>query len=53
MTKQLDILDLRHFTGSLRSYITETKPDMVIVLYNPNAIAAPDYATHTSMFDFR
>jgi hypothetical protein len=49
----VDVLDLRHFTGSVKTYIKQNKPDMVIVMYNPSAIGSPDYTTHTSMFDFR
>ncbi|GHT96738.1 hypothetical protein FACS1894141_7210 [Spirochaetia bacterium] len=46
-------IDLRGFTGSLKTYIKQNKPDMVIVMYNPSIIKTPDYTVHTSMFDFR
>jgi hypothetical protein len=46
-------IDLRGFTGSVKTYVKQNDPDMVIVMYNPSAIKAPDYAAHTSMFDFR
>ncbi|MDR3170303.1 MAG: hypothetical protein LBU17_01600 [Treponema sp.] len=32
--ENIDSIDLRNFTGSVRSYIEQTKPDMVIVMYN-------------------
>ncbi|GHU16513.1 hypothetical protein FACS1894163_06010 [Spirochaetia bacterium] len=49
----VDVLDIRHFTGSVKTYIKQNKPDMVIVMYNPDVIQTPDYTTHTSIFDFR
>jgi hypothetical protein len=49
----IDVLDIRHFTGSVKTYIKQNKPDMVIVMYNPSVIGSPDYTTHTSLFDFR
>ena len=32
---ETSVIDLRHFTGSLKSYIEEYKPDAVIMLYYP------------------
>ena len=29
----IDMIDLRYFTGSLQSYIERTKPDEILVLY--------------------
>ncbi|GHT57512.1 hypothetical protein FACS1894109_09830 [Spirochaetia bacterium] len=49
----IDVLDIRHFTGSVKTYIKQNKPDMVIVMYNPSTIQTPNYATHISLFDFR
>ncbi|MDR2070922.1 MAG: hypothetical protein LBP81_05865 [Treponema sp.] len=46
-TADLHILDLRHFNGSIRSYIEKNKPDMVMVMYNPSAMG------NEKMFDFR
>ncbi len=34
----LSIIDLRKFSGSLKSYIHEFRPDVVVILYNANAI---------------
>ena len=31
--REVDALDLRHFTGSVYSFIEQTRPDVVIVLY--------------------
>ena len=45
--KYVDAIDLRHFTGSLRNFIETTKPDAVIVLYNPGALG------DANLFDFR
>ena len=50
---KLDIIDLRHFTGSLQTYINKNKPDMVIVMYNPSSLANENVSTeHTNTFDF-
>ena len=52
--KKVDSLDLRHFTGSVKSYIEESKPDLVIVMYNASVAAGEiDYTTHEDLFDFR
>jgi predicted transposase YbfD/YdcC len=48
----VDVLDLRHFNGSANTYIEQTKPDIVIVMYNPSSISM-DTTTHRAMFDFR
>jgi hypothetical protein len=39
----IETIDLRNFTGSVKTYIKQNKPDMVIVMYNPSAIKDPDY----------
>jgi LmbE family N-acetylglucosaminyl deacetylase len=50
--KNIDAIDLRHFTGSVKKYIEESKPDLVIVMYN---VIGGDinYSTHKDKFDFR
>lgn len=48
-----DSMDVRHFTGSVRSFIEQTEPDVVVVLYNPDESFAIDPTTHTSPYDFR
>ena len=50
---QLDLLDLRYFNGSVETYIAETQPDVVMVLYNPGNLKEIDWDTHLSTFDFR
>lgn len=47
----VDSLDIRSFTGSVQSFIEESKPDAVMVLYNPSSIKTDgDY--HKIEFDF-
>ena len=50
--KYVDSLDLRYFTGSVRSFVEKNKPDAVIVLYNPNSLRS-DGELHKSTCDFR
>lgn len=51
---EMALIDLRHFTGSVRAYIEEYRPDYVIVAYNPGMVAETAIdATHTSPWDFR
>jgi hypothetical protein len=52
--KNVDSIDLRHFTGSVKNFIVQTSPDAVLVLYNPSQIEHKiDFSTHESPFDFR
>ena len=52
--RNLDAIDLRHFTGSLQSYISSTEPDVVIVMYHCGiAGSTVNYETHKDLFDFR
>ena len=46
--ERVDYLDLRLWDGDLLSYIDETEPDMVLVLYNPGALED----NNTVMFEF-
>ena len=48
----LDVIDLRYFNGSLEKYMEETRPDIVVVMYNPKAITAP-VGYHADLFDFQ
>lgn len=51
--KQVDALDLRHFTGSVRSYIEQTQPDVVIVASTSGQEGAVnDWVTHTNIWDY-
>lgn len=36
--KELSVIDLRHYEGSLYNYVEENKPDAVIFLFNPTGI---------------
>ena len=52
--KNVDALDLRHFTGSVENYIKGHKPDVVIVIYHCGVEGQEiDWTSHTSVFDFR
>ncbi len=51
--RRLDTLDLCYFTGSVRSYIDQEKPDLVLVMYRPFFQGNTELNTHTAMFDFR
>jgi len=51
--KNVDALDLRHFTGSVESFIEQTQPDVVIVMYTPSASEKVDYSKHKDIYDFR
>ncbi|MDR3170279.1 MAG: hypothetical protein LBU17_01480 [Treponema sp.] len=50
--ENVEVVDIRHFTGSVQTYIEQSKPDIVIVMYNPSAINM-DTSTHRATFDFR
>jgi hypothetical protein len=49
----VDALDLRYFTGSVKTYIEESQPDIVIVMYNSGIGGEIDYSSHNDLFDFR
>lgn len=50
----LDAIDLRYFTGSLETYIKETQPDVVILMYNIGELVVDvDMSDHTNLYDFR
>lgn len=53
---EIDFLNLNSFTGSLKAYIEETKPDAVVLLLcarNIKAIETEEYNGHSHFFDFR
>lgn len=53
---RIDLINLNRFTGSIKSYIEETKPDVVVVLYCEKSITAIDdesYIGHKHFFDYR
>lgn len=50
----VELLDVADFTGSIKSYINESKPDTVLLLYNPTMIEKINWKSYTgSKFDFR
>ena len=49
--ENIDVLVLNYFTGSVKTFIRQTQPDMVIVMYNPGALGASN--TKNEMFNFR
>ncbi len=51
--KNVDSIDLRYFNDSVKAYVKESKPDIVIVTYPCDQPGPVDYSAHTSAFDFR
>ena len=52
--RQLDLLDLRYFTGSVQSFIEQHHPDVVLVLYfNAEYSNEMELTKHRDLFDFR
>lgn len=52
--RELEAMDVRYFTGSLESYVRETKPDLVIVMYNAGEISGKiNWDSYGDLFDFR
>ena len=41
------------FNGSIKNYVNQTNPDMVVMMYNQGNINAIDWSTHLSAFDLR
>lgn len=53
--ENLTAIDLRHFTGSLQSYIQENKPDTILLLFYSEELTREkiNYQSHTDLFDFQ
>lgn len=52
--RQIVALDIRHFTGSVETFIQKEKPDLVMVMYTAgDYYQKVDWTTHTDEFDFR
>ena len=50
----VDSLDLRYFSGSVETFVEETDPDVVIVMYNACASGGTiEWNDHKDLFDFR
>lgn len=50
---EIHMMTVEAFDGSVRSYVKEMQPDVVILMYCESNILPIDWSTHTSMFDFR
>lgn len=50
---EIDAIHTPEFTGSIRTYLEQTQPDLVIMLVTPKNITEIDWNTHTSIFDLR
>lgn len=37
--ERVDTIDMRYYSGDVREYIKELKPDVVLICYNPNMLA--------------
>jgi hypothetical protein len=52
--RHLIVLEPRTFTGSIKRFIQEEKPDVVIVLYNATVFGdSINWLSHKDLFDFR
>ncbi|MCM1101480.1 MAG: DHHW family protein [Clostridium sp.] len=51
VVEDLDVIDLRHFGGSLQAYIDETNPDTVVMVYGIGAFQEEEI--EGGPFDFR
>lgn len=49
----LTVVDIRHFNGSLRTLIKDTRPDAVLVIYTNNWEGSINWNSHGDEFDFR
>ncbi len=47
------LLDVRNFTGSVKEYIDECRPDVVVLMYTGIEPKDVDWSTHKDKFDFR
>lgn len=51
--EQVDAVHLMGFSGSIRSYIEQNRPDAVVLIYCEKNISPIDRSTHGSAFDLR
>lgn len=49
----IDVIHPMAFNGSIRKYVEETRPDMVVMMYCGKNIVPIDWSTHLSQFDLR
>ena len=52
-TAEIDVIHPMRFDGSIRRYIEEFQPDMVLVILCEKNIKAIDWTQHNTPFDFR
>lgn len=50
---EISVIDLRYFSGSLKTYIKEYEPDTVVFLCNPSSLPDGADSSNIVMFDFR
>lgn len=54
VVREVDVIDPRHFMGSIETYIRETHPDIVIVLLSVGTLQLPSsYGFRSNIFDLR
>ena len=51
--REVHMLDLRAYTGSVKSYIERNEPDVVVCEYYVNTYKNVEYSSHRNEFDFR
>ncbi len=51
--KHTDVIDLRYFKGSVRRYIKETHPDVVLVMHTIELLKPIERDSHQDDYDFR
>lgn len=51
--KDLCELDIRHFKGSVRKYVEDYQPDIVLVMYKTSYSEPINWPVHGDKFDFR
>lgn len=49
----IDVIHPMAFNGSIRKYVEETRPDMVVMMYCGKNIVPIEWSTHLSQFDLR
>ena len=53
MAENVDVIDLRYFHGSLKSYISNNKPDIVVMIYGVSPfLNVTEKTAHEDAFDF-
>lgn len=51
--QDVEEVDLRHFHASVRRYVQESRPDLVVVIYDSSEATDWDENKHNGMYDFR